>query len=209
MVDRWIVSEESKELGILGYVRTLTRSARRVYSRNMLIGVLMGKLSCEYESRNYDMNKGDLIFISEGSSFSYAPENCTVLYFSIPTACFPELSGKISLASAGSASDLPYRPIHRLLGEILRAQYEGGTHYSLKLQSVWKEMIYLLLTGFLTSSGSMTGFQKETASRTRHDHDFVEILSILGRSYMEPLQLNELAEMFYYTPSHLSRLFHI
>lgn len=207
MNNRWTVTEETKELGIVGYVALPDHPARRVYSKNVLLCVLKGELRCTYDSRDFRLAPGDLLFVTEGKSFGYAPKDCALMFFFIPPACFPQLSGEILFCSAGAESDLPYRPVRRLLGEILRAQYEGGIHYYLRIQSLWKECLYLLLTGFLSSGPAPMARQGSSPSRLRQEHDFGEILNILNRSYMEPLQLKDLADMFFYTPSHLSRLF--
>jgi len=207
MERRRLVTEENIEMGISGVVCKVEHPATRVYAKHMMVCVLKGTLTCNYEEKIRTALPGSLIFIMEGKPFSYKPKDCTALFFSIPVTCFPELNGEIQFWSDPAHSPDPGRPIRRLLAEIILTEYQGGVHRALKLQSLWKECIYLLMTGFLEAPSQVFNMQKKNPVNRRRENDFHNILELLNRSYMEPLQLKDIADSFFYTPSHLSRLF--
>lgn len=204
-----LITKELDGTGISGSVHFLHGTLSRVFAVNQLIFVLKGELNITYRSSSHQLTAEDFLFICEAEPLSISGEDAHVLFISIPSTSLREHQHEIQCNSTLSPDKSCFSRLKEYLFEIIQTQYSGGTFYELRLQALWKSFLFELLSSFyLASSGSSDhrNYQALSTKRKR-EQEFTEILDIIEKNYMNPLKLHDLANMYYYAPSYLSRLF--
>ncbi|MCD8232256.1 MAG: helix-turn-helix domain-containing protein [Clostridiales bacterium] len=136
-------------------------------------------------------------------------ENAYALLFFIPDASLKDCQSEIVCCTAQITEEHAFSILRTLLSEILHTLYFGGSFYEIKLSGLWNQCLYELLSKFRNPDFNQihTSEKQHLIAGGQQDQAFREILYILERDYSKNLQLSELAKLFYYTPSHLSKMF--
>ncbi len=203
-----IIMNAASDSGITGNISHFCDTVTRVYASSVLFCVLRGDIHCLYKGNSLGLTAGDILFICEGISVEFSAEDAYALLFFIPDASLKDCQSEITCCSSQITDDNAFSVLRSLLSEILNALYFGGAFYDMKLSGLWNQCLYELLSKFRKPDYKSQAAEKQlTTEIGQQEQAFKEVLYILERDYSKNLKLNELAELFYYTPSHLSRMF--
>lgn len=205
-----IILSETNDSGIVGSVYHFHGNTKRVYTRSILLYVLKGCGTSSYLGASYQLGEGDIMFIPERRHFKFNAESCHALLCSIPNEALLDAQDRILCISPYQDNTAPYQTLKYLLNEMILTQYQGGRFYRIKLQALWKQCLYSLLNDFcqLDTSFVKTNLAYENIStKNRKEQEFSEILDLLEKSYHERLTLNDVASLYFYSASQLSKLF--
>lgn len=205
-----MIVKETEHTGITGAVHRFDTETSRVYSTNTLFYALQGSCTCFYAGQTWAMQKGDIFFLWEGEPIQLQTDGCHLLLCSIPSATLEGKQRNIVCNSADFQDKSPFHPLVELLHEIIAAQYHSSPFSHLRLQSLWMQFLYLLLNAFYqpdASAPQQADVPSDAISKTRRRQVFSEILDTLEKNYQSSISLNDLAALYYYNPSYLSKLF--
>ena len=205
-----VVAQENVISDIYGYLEHIQGRFKRIYPDNILLIQLKGTLECLYDGRMFLLKEGDLVFLCSTRPVSFSCTDSYVLLVSIPSSNLMDHQEEIYCCSAFSDDKTAFSNILSLVGEALKIQYYADPFNELRLQSLWRQCLYELLHTFHRTDYTITKMKQTYRQETlkeRRRLEFGEILDIIEKNYSEDLKLSELAELYFYTPSHLSKMF--
>lgn len=168
-----------------------------------IFAVFEGQLNFYMNDQAYPLHRGDFVLVNSNevhSVFSPVPNKTVVLQ--IPLAVFQNYyTDELFIRFSHS----PHRQDEKVMGlvdEMYQTYMEGKMGYELKVQSQFYMLIYLLVTKYRKT--------EVNASAVRHSKKLDRLSVITGYirdHYREELSLEQLAGIFGYSPTYLSKMF--
>ena len=181
----------------------------RIFSVNVLLFVLRNTLLCTYKGEKTLLSESGILYVAEEEEVCFSTEEAFVLQVSIPDMAIGGNGCMISLKNDGSSDDRTSYLLKDVIRRLMDNQLGGGRFYKLLEESLWKEFYYLLLSRCYTDQERTLPvlFPGETAPDSARQSSFADILRTIEENYSSHIQLKDLADTYFYTPSYLSRLF--
>lgn len=210
-----LLLQEEKQEGNQGLLYSLSGEFSLLSSSYSLVLPLQGSLLSRREQKTAgeparedvpgELLPGDFLLLPPGENLSGEGKDAQVLLLCLPASSLSGPQGSLHLRGGLLRDEKKKETLLFLLGELIDSCLKASSHEALHQASLWRELEYQLCQSF--------GFYEGTAPFEAHPTPpgeggaFFAILQVLEERFAEKITLGELAEQFYYNPSHLSRLF--
>ena len=186
-------------LSVQGRMEQLWRSAA-------LLTVLNGELQIKIDQHTTLMNKNDIMLIPPCTPFTLSGGGSNLLLtVQIDYDFFSQVysSQRIGQIVCNSAEDdsRDYSMLRQMLSYLALTYYENAEAKDLRLLEISYSILYVLSTGFFVRSENPESDAVDLSTRGRH------IIAYVESNYMNEMQLDDLSQAVYLSPSYLSRLF--
>lgn len=165
--------------------------------------VLEGSIDFFIDSSRYTLYSRDYVIVNSNEIHSIdCPDPNLTIVLQIPADSFEGYMGEKSyLEGAGKDREKDERLIN-LVKEMFDTYEKRGFGYTLKVKSRFLELLYLLLTEFLTEETDKAHLRQK-----KHLDRLSDVTAYMKENYSQELSLEEVAARFGFTPSYLSRIF--
>ncbi len=165
--------------------------------------VLEGELEFFINSVSLPLSAPDFVIVNSNEIHSIeAPKPNTTIVVQIPVGCFAGYLGEDDYAVFSRQSEEENRELSRLIVQIYKAYRQKGFAYELKVQSMFLELLYLLVTVFMKKEEDQGNIRKK-----RHLDKLSGITSYMKKHYNQDITLESVAGEFGFSPTYLSRMF--
>lgn len=168
-----------------------------------IFAVFEGSLTFFINQERYPLLAGEFMVVNSNEIHSVdSPVPNMTVVVQIPLKAFEDyFTGEqfISFTHDPKAQD---ERVMGLISDIYRVYIRKRCGYSLKVQSLFYELLYLLVTKYREKEVS-----REMVRKNRKLNRLSVIAAYVKEHYTEELTLERLAEIFGYSPSYLSRMF--
>lgn len=165
--------------------------------------VLEGELEFFINSLSLPLSAPDFVIVNSNEIHSIeAPKPNTTIVVQIPVGCFAGYLGEDDYAVFSRQSEEENQELSRLIVQIYKAYRQKGFAYELKVQSLFLELLYLLVTVFMKKEEDQGNIRKK-----RHLDKLSRITSYMKEHYNQNITLENVAGEFGFSPTYLSRMF--
>ena len=168
-----------------------------------IFAVFEGSLTFYINQERYPLMPGEFMLVNSNEIHSVdSPEPNMTVVVQIPLKTFEKYyTGEqfISFTHDPKAQD---ERVMGVISDIYRAYTEKKCGYDLKVQGLFYELLYLMVTKYRETEVS-----DEMVKKNRKLSRLSVITSYIKEHYSEELSLERLAEIFGYSPTYLSRMF--
>lgn len=168
-----------------------------------IFAVFEGTLTFSINQEKYPLMPGEFMLVNSNEIHSVdSPEPNMTVVVQIPLKTFEKyFTGEqfISFTHDPKAQD---ERVMGVISDIYRAYTEKKCGYDLKVQGLFYELLYLMVTKYRETEVS-----DEMVKKNRKLSRLSVITSYIKEHYTEELSLERLAEIFGYSPTYLSRMF--
>ena len=120
----------------------------------------------------------------------------------IPAGCLSGYLDEQEYAVFSKQSELLNMELIRLIAQMYQVYEEKKTAYELKVRGLFYQMLYLLVTEFMTKEENQVSLRQK-----RHLDKLSKITSYMKNNYDQDITLESVAEEFGFSPTYLSRMF--
>lgn len=168
-----------------------------------IFAVYEGRISFYINEEEYLLLPGHFMVVNSNEIHSVdSPEPNKTVVIQIPLKVFEKYyTGEHFISFTHDVKSQDER-VMILLSSIYRAYTEKKCGYDLKVQSLFYELLYLLVTKYRETEVS-----RERVKKSHKLNRLSVITSYVKDHYNEELSLERLAEIFGYSPTYLSRMF--
>ncbi len=162
-----------------------------------------GKLEFFINNVRFPLEAADFVIVNSNEVHSVeSPDPNTTIVVQIPQSCFNGYLGEDDYAVFSKQEEEENLELARLIVQIYRAYEKKERAYELKVQSLFYELLYLLVTRFMkTEEDQGTIRQKRNLDRLS------KITSYMKKHYDQDITLESVADVFGFSPTYLSRMF--
>ncbi|MBU3878456.1 AraC family transcriptional regulator [Faecalicatena sp. AGMB00832] len=168
-----------------------------------IFAVFEGTLTFYINEEKYPLLPGEFMLVNSNEIHSVdSPQPNMTVVVQIPLKTFEKyFTGEqfISFTHDPKAQD---ERVMGVISDIYRAYTEKKCGYDLKVQGLFYELLYLMVTKYRETEVS-----EEMVKKNRKLSRLSVITSYIKEHYSEELSLERLAEIFGYSPTYLSRMF--
>lgn len=168
-----------------------------------IFAVFEGTLTFYINEEKYPLLPGEFMLVNSNEIHSVdSPQPNMTVVVQIPLKTFEKyFTGEqfISFTHDPKAQD---ERVMGVISDIYRAYTEKKCGYDLKVQGLFYELLYLMVTKYRETEVS-----EEMVKKNRKLSRLSVITSYIKEHYTEELSLERLAEIFGYSPTYLSRMF--
>ncbi|MBQ1490447.1 MAG: helix-turn-helix domain-containing protein, partial [Blautia sp.] len=202
-----LFSEEAQ--GNLGYIYHFDGEFSLVPFPLLFLVVLKGELSCLAGGERAPLFPGDMALLEGEESLAGEAQDCYCLLVFLSETAFITPKGHLSWRSGVLKDEAKKRDILGILSGLAESELLAADYAFLQSAYLWNALCFLLCTSFGSWEGARVPPQRKgkTPISAGKGGAFGEILAYLEEKYEEKITLKALAEQFFYTPSHLSKLF--
>ncbi len=168
-----------------------------------IFAVFEGELSFYINEEKYPLRPGEFMLVNSNEIHSVdSPEPNMTVVVQIPLKVFEKYyTGEQFIRFTHDSKSQDER-VMILISSIYRAYAEKKCGYDLKVQGMFYELLYLLVTRYREMEVS-----REMVRKNRKLNRLSVITSYVKEHYTEEISLDRLAEIFGYSPAYLSRMF--
>ncbi len=165
--------------------------------------VLEGRLEFYIDNRAYPLEAPDFRIVNSNEIHSIdAPEQNRTIVVQIPAGCLSGYLDEQEYAVFSKQSELLNMELIRLIAQMYQVYEEKKTAYELKVRGLFYQMLYLLVTEFMTKEENQVSLRQK-----RHLDKLSKITSYMKNNYDQDITLESVAEEFGFSPTYLSRMF--
>lgn len=165
--------------------------------------VLEGELEFFIDNTSLPLRAPDFMIVNSNEIHSIeSPEPNTTIVVQIPVSCFTGYLGEDDYAVFSKQSEAENLKLVKLIVQMYRAYQEKGLAYELKVQSLFLELLYLLVTSFMKKEEDQGNIRQK-----RHLDKLSRITSYMKKNYNQDITLEGVADEFGFSPTYLSRMF--
>ena len=165
--------------------------------------VLEGELEFFINNQSVPLKAGEFVIVNSNEVHSIeAPVANKTVVVQIPITCFEGYLGADGRAVFAKRREQENASLAALIGEMYDIYQKKENAYELRVQSLFYELLYRLVTEFLVEEKSQGMIRKK-----RGLDRLGEITSYMKEYYGEPLSLESVAQRFGFSPTYLSRMF--
>lgn len=166
--------------------------------------VTEGELEFYIDSTCLPLRAGEFVIVNSNEVHSVdSPLPNRTVVVQIPCGCFEGYLKEDSYAIFSRKSAEDDRELTRLVMEMYDIYQKKELAYELKVQSLFLELLYLLVTGFLEMEADQNLIRQK-----RHLDRLSQITSYMKQNYAQNITLESVADRFGFSPTYLSRMFH-
>ena len=179
------------------------RRARHWHRSIEIFLVLEGELEFFINNVSLPLSAPDFVIVNSNEIHSIeSPKPNTTIVVQIPVGCFAGYLDEDDYAVFSRQSEEENLELVRLIVQIYKAYRQKGFAYELKVQSLFLELLYLLVTVFMKKEEDQGNIRKK-----RHLDKLSGITSYMKKHYNQNITLESVAEEFGFSPTYLSRMF--
>ena len=179
------------------------RRARHWHRSIEIFLVLEGELEFFINNVSLPLSAPDFVIVNSNEIHSIeSPKPNTTIVVQIPVGCFAGYLDEDDYAVFSRQSEEENLKLVRLIVQIYKAYQQKGFAYELKVQSLFLELLYLLVTVFMKKEEDQGNIRKK-----RHLDKLSRITSYMKKHYNQNITLESVAGEFGFSPTYLSRMF--
>lgn len=179
------------------------RRARHWHRSIEIFLVLEGELEFFINNVSLPLSAPDFVIVNSNEIHSIeSPKPNTTIVVQIPVSCFAGYLDEDDYAVFSRQSEEENLELVRLIVRIYQAYQQKGFAYELKVQSLFLELLYLLVTEFMKKEEDQGNIRKK-----RHLDKLSGITSYMKKHYNQNITLESVAEEFGFSPTYMSRMF--
>lgn len=179
------------------------RRARHWHRSVEIFLVLEGGLEFFINSACLPLIAADFVIVNSNEIHSVeAPRPNTTIVVQIPVSCFQGYIKDEDFAVFRKQSEEDNLKLVQLIVQMFRAYRKKEFAYELKVQSLFLELVYLLVTEFMEKERD-----KGTIRQKQHLDKLSDITSYIKAHYSQDITLEGVADTFGFSPTYLSRMF--
>lgn len=165
--------------------------------------VLEGELEFFINDLSLPLSAPDFVIVNSNEVHSIeSPVPNTTIVVQIPVSCFAGYLGEEDYAVFSRQTEEENLKLVRLIVQIYEAYQKKEYAYKLKVQSLFLELLYLLVTSFMKKEEDQGNIRQK-----RHLDKLSAITSYMKNHYDQDITLEGVAEEFGFSPTYLSRMF--
>lgn len=165
--------------------------------------VLEGELEFFINDVSLPLSAPDFVIVNSNEVHSIeSPVPNTTVVVQIPVSCFAGYLGEDDYAVFSRQSEEENLKLVRLIVQIYEAYRKKEYAYKLKVQSLFLELLYLLVTSFMKKEEDQGNIRQK-----RHLDKLSGITSYMKNHYNQDITLESVAEEFGFSSTYLSRMF--
>lgn len=179
------------------------RRARHWHRSIEIFLVLEGELEFFINNASLPLSAPDFVIVNSNEIHSIeAPRPNTTIVVQIPVSCFAGYLGEDDYAVFSRRSEEENLLLVRLIVQIYQAYRKKEFAYELKVQSLFLELLYLLVTAFMKAEEDQGNIRQK-----RRLDKLSKITSYMKKNYNQNITLESVAGQFGFSPTYLSRMF--
>lgn len=180
------------------------RRAKHWHKSVEIFLVTEGELIFYMDSTRLPLGAGEFVIVNSNEVHSVdSPLPNRTVVVQIPCECFESYLDEAGYAVFSRKSEENDRELVRLVTEMYDIYLRKELAYELKVHSLYLELLYLLVTGFLDAEAD-----RNLIRQKRHLDRLSQITSYMKQNYARELTLESVADRFGFSPTYLSRMFH-
>ena len=204
------ILSETRNSGIRADIYHFEDTISRIYSENILLCHLKGSLKVTVSGSTFAAATCSLLFVPNGETVIFDSHDSYVLILFISDTALENRQFQIQIDSHAVPALPAYLPILAILRQFIDTNMHQRTFPDLLKKKLCQDLLYEILSSFCfpgTFQQSRKSHMQSVNANQSIPDTFAELLKSIDANYMENIQLKQLAATFYYTPSHLSKLF--
>lgn len=168
-----------------------------------IFAVFEGSLTFYINQEMYPLKAGEFMLVNSNEIHSVdSPDRNMTVVVQIPLKTFEDYFTGEQFIRFTHDSKRQDERVMNVISDIYQAYTEKGCGYDLKVQSLFYELLYLMVTKYRETEVS-----QEMVKQNRKLSRLSMITSYVKEHYTDELSLERLAEIFGYSPAYLSRMF--
>lgn len=176
------------------------------YHQNLdMLYVLSGSVDVVIDDKIYNLEKEDMILINSNKRHKFENSgNLLAIRFAIDYYLLSQTVGTtqmLFLCNSAADKNSAYDKLRHQMKEIIRYYYSQGQHDNCYLQSLYYEMLHILIANFMVKTDEARILFDNNAEKER----ISEIQSYIQGHYQAAISLNDLADQMFLTPAYLSK----
>lgn len=177
---------------------------QRHWHRSVEIFALFeGELEFFIEDRQYSLRPGQFMLVNSNEVHSVSsPKANKTIVLQIPLATFEKYYTDDRFIYFTRSTRLQDEEIMHLIGDMYKTYLEKSCGYELKVQSQFYMLVYILVTRYRETEPD-----PEKVKQNRKLNRLSGITAYIKENYEKELTLVDLAGIFGYSPTYLSRMF--
>lgn len=165
--------------------------------------VTKGRLEFQINNTRIPLEAPDFVIVNPNEIHAIdAPEPNTTIVLQIPATCLAGYIGESDYAVFSKQSDEHNLTLVQLISRIYKTYQAKELAYELKVQSLFLELLYLLVTEFMNTEIDQTAIRHK-----RHLDKLSNITAYMKENYNQEITLEGVARRFGFSPTYLSRMF--
>ena len=166
--------------------------------------VLEGELEFSINNVSIPLRKADFVIVNSNEIHSIeAPNPNQTIVVQIPVSCFSGYLDETDYAVFSKQSEELNLELVHLIAGMYRTYQKRDLAYELKVRSLFLELLYLLITSFMTKEEDQDNIRQK-----RQLDKLSRITTYMKENYNQTITLESVADEFGFSPTYLSRLFH-
>lgn len=168
-----------------------------------IFAVLEGELFFYLNEEKHPLKSGELIIINSNEVHSiHAPEENKTVVLQIPLKQFENYFTAQRYIRFSPSQGETDKKLDFLLERLYYTYEQKEAGWEFRMMSAYYEVLYLLVKSY-----RLTEAAEKDIRDSRHLDTLSRITSYMREHYREELKLNDVAEVFGYSPAYLSRMF--
>lgn len=165
--------------------------------------VLEGSLVFQINNTRLALQADDFVIVNPNEVHAIdAPKPNTTIVLQIPSHCLARYTREGDYAVFSTQSEESNRKLVQLIEEIFQTYQKKEFAYELKIQGLFAELLYLLVTEFMNSESDQSAIRQK-----RNLDRLSDITSYMKANYNREITLEDVARHFSFSPTYLSRMF--
>lgn len=166
--------------------------------------VLNGEINFFINSKPYMLKEKDFIIVNTNQIHSIdSPKPNITIVLQIPVETFADYMSGVEYINFRKKNGEQDKKIYELIEKMYSIYSEKKYGYSLKVKGKFYELLYILITEYREEN-----IEKEVLMQKKHLDKISNVTSYLKQNYRQELSLEQVASMFGFTNTYLSRIFH-
>ncbi|KWX85574.1 hypothetical protein AMQ83_23965, partial [Paenibacillus riograndensis] len=185
-----------KQLPIKFFLHRIGQVNRHWHQSLELIINIKGSVHITVSNQSYELGAGDIILINSNEVHELHAEDATMIALQIKLELLKEVSTDVQKMyydcnSARSGHPDRFKPIKRIVAQILKYNIHPNEYIDLKNISLVYELIYELGSNFGTDGKDINSYSQENLDRLSR------ILDYVNSKYSDPISLQNMAKTEY------------
>ncbi len=167
--------------------------------------VLNGEINFYINSKSYMLKENDFVIVNTNQIHSIdSPKPNLTIVLQIPVEAFTDYMSDVEYIHFKQPHDeRDKKKISQLVEKMYSVYSEKEYGYSLKVRGQFYELLYMLITEYREEN-----IDKEVLMQKKHLDKISNVTSYIKENYRQDLSLEQVAGMFGFTNTYLSRIFH-
>lgn len=165
--------------------------------------VLEGRMEFYLNSVRYPLEAIDFVIVNSNEIHTIeVPEQNHTIVVQIPLTCLKDYLDKEDYVLFKKQSEEDNVQLVQLIAQMFHTYEHKQFAYELKVKSLFMELLYLLVTGFMSKEEDLSLIRQK-----RQLDKLSDITAYMKSNYNQGITLESVADTFGFSPTYLSRMF--